>query len=166
MPMPLPSSTPNAFKIQPIDAHPPPPSLSLSERESRLFNSRNPSSSSIPKDNDATPAHASSSRTQITRGRIRSLRPVLIPPPSPPCRLLLTVIPTLEASFSNTQNTETDPSFSTTTVTRTGLPPNTVKPDIRPVLLQFGEVTRIFTQPDGRRADVVFAGVHGVERTL
>ena len=41
-----------------------------------------------------------------------------------------------------------------------------VKADIRPVFQRFGEVTRIFVEPDGRRADAVFADVHGCKRTL
>jgi hypothetical protein len=53
-----------------------------------------------------------------------------------------------------------------TTVTLAGLPPNTVKADILPVLQRFGEVKRIFVQPNGRRADFVFAGVYGVKRTF
>jgi hypothetical protein len=73
-----------------------------------------------------------------------------------------------ETSASSDQNTETDPSSSssTTTITLTSLPPNTVRADIRPVFQCLGEITRIFVQPDGRCADVVFADVHGVKRTL
>ncbi|KAF8492402.1 hypothetical protein F5888DRAFT_1730527, partial [Russula emetica] len=111
--------------------------------------------------NDVTPAH-------VTRGRTRSLRPILIPP-SFPSSQLLPVMSIHETSSSGDQNTETtDPSSSstTTTVTLTGLPPNAVKADILLVFQQFGEVTRIFVQSYGRRADVVFADVHGVKRTL
>jgi RNA recognition motif-containing protein len=71
-----------------------------------------------------------------------------------------------ETSSSSDQNTETGPSSTTTTISLTGLPPNTVKADIRPVFQPFGEITRIFVQPDGRCADVVFADVHGVKSTL
>jgi hypothetical protein len=62
-----------------------------------------------------------------------------------------------EASSSNNQSTETEPSSSSTTTDRNtnGLLPNTVKADIRPVFQRFGEVTRIFILPDGRRSDVV-----------
>ena len=35
-----------------------------------------------------------------------------------------------------------------------------------PRLPTFGEVARIFVEPDGRRADVVLADVHGIKRTL
>jgi hypothetical protein len=51
-------------------------------------------------------------------------------------------------------------------ITLASLPPNTLKVDIRPVLQRFGEVKRIFVHPGGRRADVAFADVHGVRRTL
>jgi hypothetical protein len=107
-------------------------------------------------DNDTTPP--------ITRGliRIRSLRPILIPPTFPSSQLLHEL--TSSSSSSTDQNADTE--SSTTTVTLTGLPPNTAKTDIRLVFQRFGEVTRIYVQPDGRRADVVFADVHGVKRTL
>ncbi|KAF8492404.1 hypothetical protein F5888DRAFT_1730566 [Russula emetica] len=112
---------------------------------------------------------ARATRTHITRGRTtRSLRPILITP-SLPSSQLLPVMSIPKTSSSGDQKTETtDPSSSstTTTVTLTGLPPNTVKPDIRPVFQRFGDVTRIFVQPDGRCADVVFADVHDVKRTL
>ena len=159
-------------------------SLSLSE-QSRLGNSRNPSSSSIPEveddafaegerknstthavpDTGDTARAADNDATPITRSRTRSLRPILVPPSFPSSRLL-PVMSIPEISSSSDQNTETDPSSSTTTITLTGLPPNTVKADIRPVFQPFGEITRIFVQPDGRRADVVFADVHGVKSTL
>ena len=112
--------------------------------------------------------------TPITRGRTRSLRPILIPP-SFPSDLLLPVTPVydLPSSSSINQNTETDPSSSsssssttTTTVTLTNLPPYTDKIDIRPVFERFGEVTGIYVQLDGRSADVVFADVSGVKRAL
>jgi hypothetical protein len=160
---------------------------------SRLGNSRNPSSSSstIPEVEDdafaegekknstfhalsdaGITARASASgnndATHIThRGRIRSLPPILIPPSFPSSGLLpVRSIP--ETSFSGDQNTETTPSSSSTTktVTLTNLPPNTVKADIRPFFQRFGEITRIFVQQDERHADVVFADVHGVKRTL
>ena len=119
-------------------------------------------------ENDATFVHESSSRTHITRpsGRMRSLRPILILPSFPSSRLLpIMSIPKI--SFSSDQNdTEEDPSFSTTTITVKGLHPNTVKADIRPVFQRFGEVTRILIEPDGKRAAVVFANVHGVKNTL
>jgi RNA recognition motif. (a.k.a. RRM, RBD, or RNP domain) len=111
--------------------------------------------------------------TPITRGRTRSLRPILIPP-SFPSDLLLPVTPVydLPSSSSINQNTETDPPASssstttTTTVTLTNLPPYTDKIDIRPVFERFGEVTGMYVQLDGRRADVVFADVSGVKRAL
>jgi len=59
-------------------------------------------------------------------------------------------------------------SSSTTTITLTGLPPKTIKADVRSesIFQCFGEVTRVFVQQDGRRADVVFADVHSVKCTL
>ena len=119
-------------------------------------------------ENDAIFAHESSSRNRITRpmGRMRSLRPILIPP-SFPFSQLLPIMSIPETSSSSDQNdAEADPSFSTTTITVRGLRPNTVKADIRPVFQRFGEVTRIIVEPDGRRAAVVFADVHGVKNTL
>ena len=119
-------------------------------------------------ENDGTFAHESSSRIYITRpsGRMRSLRPILIPPSFPSSRLLL-IMSIPETSSSSDQNgTEADPSFSTTTITVKGLHPNTVKADIRPVFQRFGEVMRILIEPDGKRAAVVFADVHGIKNTL
>jgi hypothetical protein len=71
--------------------------------------------------------------------RARSLRPIIIPL-SFPSNLLPPVTPVHESSSSNEKGTKTDPSFSTMTVTPTGLPPNTVKVDIHPVFHRFFEV--------------------------
>ena len=57
-------------------------------------------------------------------------------------------------------------STPTTAITPASLPPNTLKADIRPVFHHFGELKRIFIQPGGMHADVAFAGIHGVKRTL
>jgi hypothetical protein len=111
------------------------------------------------------PGHATMTGSHITRSaRKRSLRPILIPPSIPWNRPLpITHIP--ETEPSSDRNTVKDTS-STTSITLTGLSPNTVKSDIRPVFQRFGEITRILLQPDGRSADVIFADVHGVKRTL
>ena len=52
------------------------------------------------------------------------------------------------------------------TIALVGLPPGTLKTDVRLVFQLFGEVRRIFFHPGGRRADVVFADVEGVRRSL
>src|SRR5258708_6204865 len=156
-------------------------SLALSEQgESPLGNPQNPeveknttdhalSSDDVVQvpDNDAAkPAHRTMTGSHTTRsGRKNSLRPILIPP-SIPWNRLFPITPTPETEPSNDQNTEKDTTSSTTSITLTGLPPNAVKSDIRPVFQRFGEIMRILLQPDGRSADVVFADVHGVKRTL
>jgi hypothetical protein len=118
---------------------------------------------------DAKPAHANSSNsspthpTTRTRTRSRVLRPLLIPPTFPPTLLPITPIFDPPPS-SNEQTVETD--FSSTVITLASLPPNTNKTDIRPVFQRFGEVVRIFVDPDGRRADVVYGDAHGVKRAL
>jgi hypothetical protein len=122
-----------------------------------------PSRASAPDDN-ATP---------ITRhGRIRSLRPILVPPSFPSSQLLPVMsIPEPETSPSSDLNTETDlfsssSSSTTTTVKLIYLPKNTVEADILPVFNRFGEIAHISVRPQGRRGEVVFADVHGVTRTL
>lgn len=158
--------------------------LSLPERKPENPSSPSPplpplsssSESSEPEvEHDASDATARTSDKGPTptnhgrgRGRTRSLRPILIPPNE----LLLPVHPVIKTSYSSSSdqnNIETDPSSSATTaraVTLTGLPPDTVKTDIRPVFHRFGEITRIYIQRDGRRAEVVFADDYGVKRTL
>jgi hypothetical protein len=115
--------------------------------------------------------HATSTRT-----RTRTLRPLLIPPAFSPDLLSVTP-PTTTTTTTSTESppppplaAETD--FSPTTIAIAHLPPNTLKSDIRPVFQHFGEVIRILVHTDGSgagagtRADVVFADVHGVKRTL
>src|SRR6267154_2534909 len=88
------------------------------------------------------------------------LRPILIPPSFP--SNLLSVMPIQELPSSS----EKGPSSLTTTIKLTGLPPNTIKADLLPISQHFGEVTRVFVQPDGRCAGFVFADAHGVKCTL
>jgi hypothetical protein len=99
------------------------PYSSLSERESRsrIGNSRNPSSSSKPKDNDATPAHASTVARAPTSPMAVLVRCGLSLGPYPTILLsnrLLPVMSIPEASSSNNQSTETEPSSSSTTTDR------------------------------------------------
>ena len=113
--------------------------------------------SNAPQD-EAALGSTSRSRTYATR--TRTLRPLLIPPTFPPS--LFPVTPVI-GSQKQEEVVETDSSM---TVTLANLPQNTFKADIRPVFQHFGEVTRIIVRSGGTRADVVFADVHGVKRTL
>lgn len=153
------------------------------EKKSRLDSSQNPesprASPSIPQSDDVipegnsthhdlagdtqgnpSPAQATSSRTHT---RIRPLRPLLIPPAFPPS--ILPVTPILEPQSSQEQGEATEVDVPVTIVL-TGLPPNTIKADIRPVFQRFGQVRRIIVEPGGKRAEVVFVDAHDVKRTL
>lgn len=140
-------------------------------------------------DDDTTQAKASPAQANRSSTRpgtpTRTLRPLLIPPAFPPSLLLSTkTTPITEQSPSSTNqdqnkqkandNKATDEktdagssSFSSsTTVAVGGLPPGTLKTDVRTVFQRFGEVTRVLVHAGGRRADVVFADVESVTRSL
>ena len=110
---------------------------------------------------NAGPAQASRERPRTTR--LRALRPLLLPPTFPPS--LLPVTPAFEPPSSKKRDEAADTNASTT-ITLAGLPPNTLKTDIRPVFQRFGEVKHMIVHPGGRSADVLFADVHGLRRTL
>jgi RNA recognition motif-containing protein len=64
---------------------------------------------------------------------------------------------------------EMDADMSTspsTTIAIRRMPPNTLKTDVRFVFQPFGEVKRIFMQPGGHHASVMFADVKGVRCAL
>ena len=118
---------------------------------------------------DASPARQAS-RSHIVRTRTRALRPLLIPPSFPPSHLLpLTSEPPPPPSEEQTDengDTPTTRTRTTRTITLVGLPPNTLKTDLRPIFQRFGDVSRIFVDPGGRRADVEFVDADGVRRAL
>ncbi|KAH9044961.1 hypothetical protein EDB83DRAFT_2406379 [Lactarius deliciosus] len=97
------------------------------------------------------------------RTRVRSLRPLLIPPTFP--HSIIPEIPISDPRSSRIQEEEggTD---SSVTITLESLPPNTFKADIRPIFQRFGEVRRIVMGLGGTHADIVFADAQGVKRTL
>ena len=98
-----------------------------------------------------------------TRTRMRPLRPVLIPPSFKPS-LIIPATSISDSSSSSDQNTVSY--SSTTTISVVGMHPQTTKADIRPVFQPFGEITRIVLEPDRSLADIIFADIHGVKRTL
>jgi hypothetical protein len=126
---------------------------------------------------DARHAHANNRRS-----RTRALRPLLIPPSFPLDLLLPTTNtpPSSSHSFSSSLDQEEEQNGTTTemevememetaaaaVIRLADLPPNTLKPDIRTVFQHFGDVKRIIVQPDGRKAEVVFADAGAVSKVL
>ncbi|KAI0289132.1 hypothetical protein BC826DRAFT_636595 [Russula brevipes] len=110
---------------------------------------------------NAGPAQASRERPRTTR--LRALRPLLLPPTFP--LSLLPVTPVFEPPPSKKRDEAAETNASTT-IALAGLPPNTLKTDIRPVFQRFGEVKHMIVHPGGSSADVLFADVHGLRRTL
>jgi hypothetical protein len=120
---------------------------------------------------DASPTRQATSRSH-PRTRTRALRPLLIPPSFPPSDLLLPLTSEPPPSAQNQrsgkweQTDENENGDTTRTIALAGLPPNTLKTDLRPIFHPFGEVSRIFLHPGGRRADVEFVDAEGVRRAL
>ena len=129
-------------------------------------------------DDTTTQAEASppaQANRSSTRRRTRALRPLLVPPSFKPSLLPITNAPISEPyqdqrseqEGNNNNATETDAGSSgSTSIALTGLPPKTLKTDIRYVFQRFGEVRRVIVYPDDRRAEVVFADVDSVRRSL
>ena len=86
----------------------------------------------------------------------------LLIPPSFPLGLLH-VTPIFDSPSSREQVIETD--SWTTAIVFVSLPPKT-KVDFCSVFQRFGQVRRAFVHSRGRRANVIFADVHGIKRTL